>query len=120
LNDYENQIKNLTRERTNLLEEIHKNAVPLIHTTDDEKQTGDKLVKINTKLKRALQTIKDKLHRVATERPDLFTNIGEETNERLDHLISTVEHQGRQIDTLQTERNEIEEQLRSEINDLQK
>ncbi len=101
------------------MEEIHRNALPLVHTTDDDKQTGDKLVKINTKLKGALQTIKNKLHRVATERPDLFANTGEETNERLDHLISTVENQAAQIDTLQTERNQIEEQLRNEIRELQ-
>ncbi len=75
---------------------------------------------MNNKLKRALQTIKDKLHRVATERPDLFANTGEETSERLDHLISTVEHQATQIDILQTERDQSEEQLRNEIQELQR
>jgi len=106
--DYENQIENLTRERTNLLEEIQKNASSSVQTTDNEKQTGDKLVKINNKLKHVLQIFKDKIHRVVTERPDLFPNIGEETSERLDHLISTVEHQATQIDLLQTERNELQ------------
>ncbi len=75
---------------------------------------------MNTKLKRFLQTFKEKIHRLVTERPDLFANIGEETSERLDHLISTVERQAAQMDSLQTERNEIEQQLRSEINELQK
>jgi hypothetical protein len=118
--DYENQIENLTRERTNLLEELQKNASSSIQTTDNDKQPDDKLVKINNKLKRALQSLKDKIHRVVTERPELFVNIGEETSERLDHLISTVEHQATQMDILQAERNEAEEQLRNEINELQK
>ena len=120
MTDYENQIENLTRERANLLEEIRKNASSSVPIPDNEKQTGDqqsdKLVKINNKLKRALQTFKDKLHRVATERPDLFASIGEETSERLDHLIATVEHQATQIDILQAERD----QLQNEINELQK
>ena len=106
------------------MEEIQKNVSSSVHTTDSEKQTGDqqhdKLVKVNNKLKRALQMFKDKISRLVTDRPDLFANIGEETSERLDHLISTVEHQATQIDLLQTERNEIEEQLRQEIRQLQR
>ena len=93
------------------MEELQKNTV----APDSEKQ-----VKINIKLKRALQTIKDKMQRIATERPDLFTNIGEETNERLDHLIAAVEHQATQIDILQSEHNGTEEQLRNEIQELQR
>jgi hypothetical protein len=125
LTDYENQIENLTRERANLLEEIRKN-VSTVLTTDNEKQTTDdqqqqdKLAKINTKLKRVLQTFKEKINRIATERPDLFANISEETTERLDHLISTVEYQAEQLNALQAERSEVEEQLRNEINELQK
>ncbi len=106
------------------MEEIRKNASSSVPITESEKQAddqqNDKLVKMNTKLKRFLQTFKEKIHRLVTERPDLFANIGEETSERLDHLISTVERQAAQMDTLQTERNEIEQQLRSEINELQK
>jgi len=125
LTDYENQIENLTRERAALLEEIQKNASLSVQTIDNERQIiddqqQDKLAKMNTKLKRALQTLKEKINRIVTERPDLFTNIGEETNERLDHLISTVEHQATQIDALQAEHSEVEEQLRNEINELQK
>ena len=120
---YENQIENLTRERDNLLEEIRKNTSSV--STTDEKQTTsdqqqDKLAKLNTKLKRALQIVKEKVNRIVTERPDLFVNVGDETNERLDHLISTVEHQATQMDLLQTERSEVEEQLKNEINELQK
>ncbi len=106
------------------MEEIQKNASSSVQITDNEKQTGDqqhdKLVKVNNKLKRVLQTFKDKIHRVVTERPDLFVNVGEETSERLDHLISTVEHLATQIDLLQSEHNESEEQLRNEIHELQK
>ena len=75
---------------------------------------------MNKMLKRALQILKDKIHRIINERPDLFTNVGEETNERLDHLISTVIHQATQIDRLQIERNGIEERLQLRINELQK
>ncbi len=125
MTDYENQIENLTRERAALLEEIQKNASLSVQTIDNERQMiddqqQDKLAKMNTKLKRAFQTFKEKINRIVTERPDLFTNIGEETNERLDHLISTVEHQATQIDALQAEHIEVEQQLRNEINELQK
>ena len=111
MTDYENQIENLTRERDNLLDEIRKTASSV--STTDEKQTAgdqqqDKLAKLNTKLKRALQIIKEKINRIVIERPDLFENIGEETNERLDHLISTVEHQAKQLNALQTEINELQ------------
>ncbi len=123
MTDYENQIENLTRERDNLLEEIRKNTSS-VSTTDEKQTTGDqqqdKLAKMNTKLKRALQIVKEKMNRIVTERPDLFVNVGDETNERLDHLISTVEHQATQMDLLQTERSEVEEQLKNDINELQK
>ena len=106
------------------MDEIQKNTASSIQPTDNERQTDDqqhdKLVKMSTKLKCALQTFKDKIHRVVTERPDLFMNVGEETSERLDHLISTVEHQATQIDLLQSEHNESEEQLRNEIRELQR
>ena len=80
-----------------------------------DEQQYDKVVQMNTKLKRALQILKDKIHRIVNERPDLFTNVGEETNERLDHLISTVVHQATQINRLQIDRTSTltmyEEQL---------
>jgi hypothetical protein len=117
LTEYEALIENLTKERDNLLGEVQKNAPSSMQTTDDQQQ--DKLAKLNTKLKRALQIVKEKMNRIVTERPDLFVNVGEETNERLDHLISTVEHQATQMDLLQTERSEVEEQLQNEIRELQ-
>jgi hypothetical protein len=111
------EYENLTREHANLLEEVQKNASSSMQTTADQQQ--DKLAKINTKLKRALQTFKEKINRIVTERPDLFANISEETTERLDHLISTVEYQAEQLNALQAERSEMEEQLRNQIQELQ-
>ena len=106
------------------MEEIQKNVSPSVHTTDSEKpvddQQHDKLVKVNNKLKRALQIFKDKISRLVTDRPDLFANTGEETSERLDHLISAVEHQATQIDILRAEHNQSEEQSRNEIRELQR
>ncbi|UJR33572.1 hypothetical protein I4U23_021010 [Adineta vaga] len=123
LMNYEKQIENLVREREILLEEKRKNTSSTPVTTDNDKQTGDhqneKLVKLNNKLKRALQTIKEKIQRIALERPDLFINIGEETNERLDHLIHTVESQATQIGLLQTELHESEEHLQHVVQQLE-
>ena len=120
--DYEHQIENLRQERANLLEELQKSTPLPVQTTDNESQTDDhqheKLVQVNNKLKRALQTLKEKIHRVVIERSDLFVDIGEETSERLDHLISAVEHQAVQIDILQAEHDQAEEQFRSEIKEL--
>jgi uncharacterized protein YdcH (DUF465 family) len=79
--------------------------------TDNDTQTDDpqyeKLVDSNNELKHTLQVFKDKVHRIVAERPDLFDDIGEETSERLDHLISTVENQTTKIDVLQTEMKEL-------------
>ncbi len=107
------------------MEQVQKNTSSSpVQTIDDESQTDDqqhdKIIQINNKLKRALQSLKDKIHRVVTERPELFANIGEETSERLDHLISTVEHQATQMDILQAEHDQSEEQLRNEIQELQR
>jgi hypothetical protein len=124
LKDYENQIKTLTQQRTNLLEDIEKKTLSPIETADNESQTDDrqheKLVQVNNKLKRILQIFKDKIQRVVTERPELFEGISEETSERLDHLISTVENQATQNNVLQAERDQVEEQLRNEIKELQR
>ncbi|CAF4696429.1 unnamed protein product, partial [Rotaria socialis] len=118
MNNYKNQIENLSLERTNLLEDIQKNTASPVQPFENEKQNNDqqyeKLLKVNNKLKRVLQTFKDRIHRIATERSDLFTNVSEETSERLDHLIGIVENQAVQIETLQTERFE----LQREINEL--
>ena len=124
LENYRNRIENLINERANLLEEMEKKTVLSIQTADHESQTDDhqheKIVQMNNKLKRVLQLYKEKIQRVATERPDLFDGVGEETSERLEHLISTVANQATQIDVLHAERNQVEEQLQNEIKQLQR
>jgi len=75
---------------------------------------------MNNELNCALQTLKDRIDRTVTEKPDLFEGIGEETSKRLDHLISTVGSQAMQVNVLHTERNQVEEQLRNEIEQLQR
>jgi hypothetical protein len=54
-----------------------------------------------------------------TERPDLFVGVGEETDELLDHLFSTVQNQAKQLGVLQAQHNQAEEQLRENIKELQ-
>ena len=124
LENYRNQIKNLINERANLEEEIEKKTIPSIQTVDHESQTDDhqheKIVQMNNKLKRVLQLFKEKIQRAVAERPDLFDGVGEETSERLEHLISTVANQATQIDVLHAERNQVEEQLQNEIKRLQR
>ena len=99
-------------------------TLPNVQTTDNESQTDDrqhdKLLQVNNKLKRALQTVKEKIQRVVSERPDLFDGVNEDTSERLDHLISTVDNQTAQIDVLQADRERIEAQLSNEIKGLQR
>ena len=75
---------------------------------------------MNGKLKRALQSLKEKIHRVVAERPDLFVDAGDETGERLDHLIAKVEQQATQIDVLHVERRAVNEQLQEQISELQR
>ncbi len=84
--------------------------------TQTDEQTQDKLIQVNNKLKRALQTIKDKIHQAVVERPQLFPDVGDDTIERLDHLISAIGNQATQIDLLQNERDHAQH----EINQLQR
>lgn len=124
LEDCKHQIANLTDERTNLLEEITKKTFPSIPTTDNESQTDDrqheKLTQANNKLKRALQTVKEKVQRLVNDRSDLFDGVGEDTSDRLDHLIKIIDNQAIEIDALRIEREKVEEQLNDEIKDLQR
>lgn len=126
MTNYENQIEHLLHENKSLLDQVQQqsSSPPQVQTVDNESQTEDqqqdKLTQVNNKLKRVLQGFKEKLNRIATERPDLFTNVGEETSERLDHLISTVEYQAVLIGSLQSEHDQSEEQLRNEIQELQR
>ncbi len=75
---------------------------------------------MNNQLKDVLQTFQDKIQQIVTKRPNLFGDVGEETSERFDHLISTIENQATQIDVLHAERDQIEEQLQNEIKQLQR
>ncbi len=106
------------------MEEIEKKNVAVIEATDSESQTDvyedEKLAQVNKKFKRALHKVKNQIQRLVTERPDLFDGIGEDSNERLDHLISIVENQIAQIGVLQAERSQIEEHLQNEIKQLQR
>ena len=123
LNERETQLDDLRQERDQVLEELEKKVVPSIETIDNESQTDDRqhkrLVQSNNKLKGTLKVYKDKIDRVATELSDLFANVDEDADERLDHLISTVESQAAQINVLQTDRNQLEEELQNEIKQLQ-
>ena len=112
------------QERTNLLEEIEKKIVASIVTADNESQTQEEqqdenVQQGNKKLKRALHKVKNQMQRVVEERPELFEGVGEDANERLEHLISIVENQTAQINALEAERNEVE-QLQNEIKQLQR
>ena len=84
--------------------------------TQTEEQPQDKLTQVNNKLKRFLQNIKDKLHQAVVERPELFPDVGEDTTERLDYLISKIGNQGNEIDRLQNEYD----QAQHEISQLQR
>ena len=78
------------------------------------------MLQLNNKLKRALQSVKDKIHRVAAERPDLFDDVSEDTIDRLDRLITTVENQATQVNALQTERNQADEEHQRQIREIQR
>ncbi len=67
-------------------------------------------------MKRALQTIKEKIHRIITERPELFPHMSEDTIERLDQLISVVDNQAKEIERLQHERDYTQQ----EVNELRR
>ncbi len=71
---------------------------------------------MKNKLEYLLQTFKEKIHQIVTERPDLFDGSDEDTSERLDRLITTLKNQAAQLNVLQTERNQIE----NEVKELQK
>ena len=103
---------------------MEKLRVVPMQTTDDESQTHDdqheEIVQANNQLKDVLQTFQDKIQQVVTVCPNLFDGVGEETGERFDHLLSTIENQTTHINALHDERDQIKEQLQSEIKQLQR
>lgn len=89
-----------------------------IQSTDDPQ--NEKLVQANKKLKRALQLVKNQILGAMRDQPGIFDGIGEDSNERLNHLISTIGNQAAQIDALHVERQQVEEQLKNENRELQR
>lgn len=100
-----------------MLKEVEKKSIPPTQTTDNESQTDDRQFE---KMKLRLQTFKDKIQQIVTQKPDLFEGVGEAANERLDHMILTIENQTTQIENLQTERDQVQEQLQNQIKQLQR
>jgi len=102
-------------EHENLLKELEKNTSLSNQTTNTDDE-HDELLAINNKLKGAIETIEAKIDHIFTARADLFGNIGKETNQRLDSLISAVQNQATELH----ERNQVYEKYQRELNDLQK
>ncbi|CAF2157914.1 unnamed protein product, partial [Rotaria magnacalcarata] len=78
----------------------------------------EELIQINSELKHTIEQINDKFQNIVATRPDLFKDISEETNERIDSFISTIEDQARLLVKLQTECDENAENYQSLMNDL--
>ena len=93
---------------TNIEDRVRPELIDCETQTDDQQQ--EKMLQMNNKLKRALQTIKEKVHRIVTEKPELFPEIGDDTIERIDQLVSTVEQQAEQIDQLQQNLSDKDEE----------
>ena len=93
-----------------------KQTPKLDRGTQTEEQGQDKLSQVNSKLKRALQSLKEKIHRVVVEHPDLFLDTTDDTLERLDHLAVSLRNQSSHTAALQNERD----LLRDEIDRLQR
>ncbi len=112
MNVYKNQIESL-------MQEIEKNTLVPVQIIEQGSQTDDqqheKLVQLNNELKNVLQGLTDKIHHIVAEKPELFHGMGEEASDCFDRLIYTVQNQATQIHVLQTEHD----QLRNEIKQLQ-
>ena len=84
-------------------------------TAENETQTDepapDKSTQLSNKLKRALQTMKERIHQAVVEQPEIFASVSEDTMERLDHLILTITQQATQIASLENDRDRLQEQL---------
>ena len=114
ISQMESQVASLTQQRASLLVQIAEHhAAASVAKTEQEK-----LTQMNGKMERALQSLKEKIHRVVAERPDLFVDVGDETGERLDHLIAKIEEQSAQMNSSHRNRERLEEQLQREIREL--
>lgn len=119
-NDWNDQIPSIEipLDEPNLLSATTENTKPVTvdSETQTDEQTHDKLSQINNKLKRALQTIKDKIHQITIEQPELFTLTNDDTLERIDQLVFAIRNQSVQINDLQNSYD----QAQQEINQLQR
>jgi chromosome segregation ATPase len=111
-------IEILIQERDNLrnkCNELTRSSSRINQTINNETQTDDqqqdKFIQINNKLKRALQTIKEKINRIVTEKPELFPQSTDDTIERLDQLISVVENQAKHIKISQNGHDYAEQEI---------
>lgn len=85
-----NEIERLKKEYGKLVAEIEVKAAQYVQSDD---------------------TLSDKINRLVIEREDLFDGIGDDTNERLEHIISLIENQATQIGILEAERDQLDKQL---------
>ena len=92
----EHQINELSIERSSLQEQLEA-AKP--------SESNEKLEKAVVKMKKMLKATKDKINQIVFENPELFDGVSEDTNERLDHLISTLQNQAARIAHLQPDRD---------------
>ena len=111
---------------TTLNEELNAVSTRLADRIDGQTQTDDqqekKSVQINEKLKRALQTIKEKVNRIVQERPECFSRTSADTIERIDQLITAVENQAKHIEELQENLSQKDQErtlLQQHLDDLQ-
>ena len=93
------QIETLSQE---LQSYFHASTNTKERESQTDNQQYEKTIQINHKMKRIIQSFKDKIQHFVNENPQLFQGIGEDTNERLDHLISTLTNK-------QTEQEEIDQ-----------
>jgi hypothetical protein len=109
-----------TSSKKDSLPETESNIKQTIdNETQTEEQSQDKLVQVNSKLKRALQTIKDKIHQAVIERSELFPDVGDDTIERLDHLILAIGNQATHIEILNNEYENLLERNQQLEKDIQ-
>ena len=75
---------------------------------EEIRQLSDQLVAqpSESNLEEILSTTKNKIDQIAHEKPDLFDGVGEDMNERLDHLIRIIQNQAAQIGYLRQDRDD--------------
>jgi len=95
LGTYEETIEKLMRERETLVKGLEAERSSLLEQLEAAKtsNSNEKLEKALGKLKKMLKTTKDKINELVVQRADLFADVGDDMNERLDHLISLFQNQ---------------------------